>query len=106
MPPAPITGAPARGPSFSVVRPISPILMMNSRLCEEIQNRAEAHGLEQQRGGIAALLARLMDLGRGHRFGERKFGVLHHHAAQQRHEKDAENAANDHQHGRFPVGCR
>jgi hypothetical protein len=65
--------------------------------------RADAHGLEQLLGGVGAALAGLVDLGGGHRLGEGQLGVLHHHAAQQGDEEDAEDAADDHERRGLPV---
>ena len=53
---------------------------------------------------LAALLAGLVDLGRGHGFGEDEVGVGDHDPAQERDEHDAEEAADEHQGRGLDVG--
>ena len=76
------------------------------KVAEQLDDCAEAHAVEQILGCASAGLAGLVNLGSSHRFGERKLGIFHHHAAHQRDEKHAENAADHHQHRRFPIGVR
>ena len=71
---------------------------------EQVHARSEAHVGEEDLGGLAAALPGLVNLGGGHRFGERQFRIVDHHAAQQGDEQNAEDAAHGHQHAGFPVG--
>ncbi len=73
---------------------------------EQVDGGAGAHVPEQDLGGARTLLAGDVDLGGGHRFRERQIGVFHHHAPEQGHEQNAEDAAHQHQGGGFPVGDR
>ena len=75
-----------------------------AELAQQIDQSAKSHVGEQNLGGAAALLSGLVDLRCGHRFGERKLGIFHHHAPQQGHKQDAQHSAHQHQHRRLHVG--
>ncbi len=71
---------------------------------EGVEQGPETHGLEEELGARAALLAGLVDLGRRDGLGEGEVGVGDHDPAEERDEEDAEQAADEHQEGRFDVG--
>ena len=65
-------------------------------LHQGLDHSADAHGAEEELGAAAPTGAGLVDLGGGHALGVREFRILHHDAAEQGHEHDAQHAAGEH----------
>ena len=73
-------------------------------LLEELDGGADAHGGEQELGPAAlGAAAGLVDLGGGHRFGERQLLVLHHDPPQDGHEQNADETTHQHDGGGLEV---
>ena len=72
------------------------------RVLEQLDERAEAHHLEQQ-AAAARALAGAVDLRRGDRFRERQLRVGDHAAPQDDDEEDAQQAAHQHEQGALQV---
>src|SRR5207302_4281352 len=63
---------------------------------EEVDDRTEPHVVEEIFGRLASPLARLVDLSSGHRLGKWKRGILDHDTPDERYEKHAQDAADEH----------
>ena len=70
----------------------------------QVNQRAEAHVIEQILGGLGAALPGLVNFGCRHRFGKGQLRVFHHRAADEGNEKHAEHGAYQHQRGGFEIG--
>ena len=71
---------------------------------QDVEEGPEPHGLEEELGALAAFLPGLVDLGRGHRFREDEVGVGDHDPAEEGHEEDPQQAADEHQGRGLDVG--
>ena len=60
-----------------------------------VEERADPHRGEEVLGPAAPFLAGLVDLGRGDRLGEGQVGIADHDPAEERHEQDAQDAADE-----------
>ncbi len=74
-----------------------------ARARHDADERPHSHGAEQLQRGLAPFLPGLVDLARRHGLRELQRGILDHHPAQDRHEHDAQQAAEDHERRRDQV---